>query len=162
MEMPLLRPITPADDPFLFELYSQSRAEELAAFPFTLAQRQAFLRMQFEAQSRGFRAQFPQAAFSLVLDGETGLPVGRFYVDRTAAEIRLIEITLLAQRRGAGLGSRLIRGLLDEAGQRGLPVRLSVVSNNRARSLYERLGFCLVDPQPGDDGVYLAMEWKRV
>ena len=53
----------------------------------------------------------------------------------------MIDIALLPDHRGRGIGARLLRDVLHEATAAGLPVRLSVERSNPARSLYERLGF---------------------
>ena len=75
-----LRPVVPEDGPFLYEVYASTRQEELAVLPWTEEQKQAFLRMQFEAQRKFYWESFPQADFLVVLrDGEAA---GRLYVDR--------------------------------------------------------------------------------
>jgi ribosomal protein S18 acetylase RimI-like enzyme len=51
----------------------------------------------------------------------------------------VIALSPEAQRRG--IGSQLIRELMEDARARGVPMRLSVLLNNPARGLYERLGF---------------------
>jgi ribosomal protein S18 acetylase RimI-like enzyme len=76
-------------------------------------------------------------------------------VDRTASEVRLVDISLLPAARGGGTGTHLICALLEEAAGAGRPVRLHVARGNPALRLYARLGF-RVD---GDDGMYLAMTW---
>ncbi len=58
--------------------------------------------------------------------------------------------------QGQGIGSRLLGSLLDQGARDGLPVRLSVQLDNRARRLYQRLGFVAL----ADDGLYQSMEWR--
>ena len=84
-------------------------------------------------------------------------PIGRLYVDRRTEEIRIIDIALLPEYRGKGVGSKLIRALLDEAEQERMPVRIHVERFNPALRLYRRLGFKVVE----DEGVYYLMEWAR-
>ena len=148
------RPIRPEDERFLFELYASTRAEELAQTPWDEAEKQAFLRMQFTAQHQYYQSQFTAAAFDIVLLHDR--PIGRLYVDRRADEIRLIDIALLPEQRNAGIGARLIQGLLAEAAQSGKPVRIHVEKFNLALRLYERLGFAPIE----DQGVYLLMQWS--
>lgn len=148
-----LRPITPGDEELLYRVYASTRTEELAPVPWGEEQKEAFLRMQFSAQHRYYQAQFPRAQYSvLLLDGR---PIGRLYVDRRADELRLLDIALLPEYRGAGLGGAMIRDLLAEAAGARLPVRIHVERFNRALGLYRRLGF----NQVGDTGVYYLMEW---
>jgi len=48
----------------------------------------------------------------------------------------------MPELQSRGLGTALMRDVIERAGGRGLPVRLSVVpANARAQRLYERLGF---------------------
>ena len=54
-----------------------------------------------------------------------------------------------------GVGSAALRQLLDGVGM--VPVRLSVLKVNRARSLYARLGFRVI----GSDSRRELMEWRR-
>ena len=148
------RPIAPEDEGFLFALYASTREAELAQTPWDEAEKHAFLRMQFTAQHQYYQSQFAAAAFDIVL--LHGRPVGRLYVDRRADEIRLIDIALLPEQRNAGIGTRLMQGLLAEAVQVGKPVRIHVEKFNPAMRLYERLGFAPVE----DQGVYLLMQWS--
>jgi ribosomal protein S18 acetylase RimI-like enzyme len=83
-----------------------------------------------------------------------GVPAGRMLVHRSDVEVVLVDISLLPERRGAGIGSALIRELVREGGQSGKPVRLHVNRENRARRLYERLGFGIIE----DAGAYFKME----
>src|SRR6185295_8487026 len=104
-----LRPATPDDEEFLCELYSSSRREELASWGWDSAQRDAFLTLQFNAQQAHFRNQFPRADHSIVL--VDGRAMGRMVVARMESEIRLADIALAPECRGAGIGTSLIRNL---------------------------------------------------
>ncbi len=148
-----LRPITPEDQELLVRIYASTRAEELAAVPWSEQEKDNFLRFQFDAQHKYYQEHFPRAAFDLILhDGE---PIGRLYVDRRASEIRLIDIALLPEHRGSGLGSEIMRDVLDEGRAAGKLVRIHVEHNNPAMRLYRRLGFKKIEEQ----GVYHLMEW---
>ena len=50
-------------------------------------------------------------------------------------------IVVAPQHQGRGLGTLVMRTLLREAQDRGVPLWLSVYQSNRARHLYARLGF---------------------
>jgi ribosomal protein S18 acetylase RimI-like enzyme len=120
--------------------------------PWADAAKEAFLRMQFSAQDAWYHDQMPDASYQVVLvDGE---PAGRLYVDRRDGEIRIVDIALLPQHRGRGLGTTLLREILAEADAAGKPVTIHVERFNRALGLYERLGFAQVD----DQGVYLLLQ----
>jgi ribosomal protein S18 acetylase RimI-like enzyme len=56
-----------------------------------------------------------------------------------------------AERRGQGIGSRLLTALEDEARRAGFKqMSLSVEIENPARQLYERLGYVFVRIDPGE------------
>jgi ribosomal protein S18 acetylase RimI-like enzyme len=148
-----LRPVEPADEEFLRTLYESTRQDELALLPWGPAQRAAFVDMQFRAQAASYQTDFPAAEFGVVLvDGEAA---GRLSVDRSGPVIEVLDIALLPDFRGAGTGTGLLTELLREASASERPVRLHVDTTNRARQLYERLGFRVVE----DLGVYLLLEW---
>ena len=149
-----LRPVSPADEAFLREVYSSTRTEELAQVPWDNEQKAAFLRMQFEAQDRYYHEVYPNGAFDLILiEGE---PAGRLYVNRGSDEVRIIDIAMLPAYRNRRIGTHLISALQAEAALARKPLRIHVERFNPAMRLYERLGF-----QPiADRGVYLFLEWK--
>ena len=134
-----LRPATPEDQPFLLEVYAQSRADELAATGWSEQEMGTFCLSQFEAQDTHYRTHYPTCEF-LVIE-RLGKPVGRLYRDRRPDEIRVVDIALLEAERGHGIGGRLMKDILTEAARDGLPVRIHVEKSNPARRLYDRLGF---------------------
>jgi GNAT superfamily N-acetyltransferase len=108
--------------------------------------------MQFDAQSRHYRGSFPEASYSVIcVDGTSA---GRLIVNRCADEIRIVDIALLPEFRGAGIGRELVERLLAEADSAELPVRCQVLAGNKARRFWERLGFVPAET----DGVYVPME----
>jgi ribosomal protein S18 acetylase RimI-like enzyme len=151
-----LRPAEAADAEFLFRVFASTRAPELALAGLPAAQIEALLRLQFRAQDEQYRAQHPGAEDSVVLvEGE---PAGRLRVARDGRVIVLLDIAILPEHRGRGLGRALVRELQDEAATFGVPLRLHVARTNPATALYLRLGFV---PDGGDD-VYQAMTWTGV
>jgi len=143
-----------ADQQFLCTLYASTREDEMRLVDWPEAQINAFLGMQFDAQHRYYREQFPAAAY-LVVEQE-GEAIGRIYVDRRADELRLIDIALIPEARNQGLGKALLMDLLDEGQAMGLPVRIHVERFNPAMHLYLRLGFAPIE----DQGVYQLLEWR--
>lgn len=83
-----------------------------------------------------------------------GVPAGRLYVHRGDAEIRIVDIALLPEHRGGGIGTALLEELLAEADTSGKSVTIHVERQNRALRFYERLGFSVAE----DKGVYLFLE----
>lgn len=177
------RPIEEADLPFLAELYASTRRDEVAQVPWSDEEKEAFLRWQFESQHQHYQTYYPECEF-LVIEavrenpkpgGEEGepsgtssiprtspasggtrrRPIGRLYLDRWDDEIRLVDIALLPEHRGSGLGTAILERVLAEGRQRGVAVSIHVEYNNPALSLYRRLGFRHVD----SNGVYYLMRW---
>ena len=148
-----LREVTPADEPFLREVYASTREDELAMVPWDAAQREAFLKFQFDAQHAHYRSQFPQANFQVILkDGER---TGRLYIDRHEPEIRILDITVLPQFRGKGIGSLLMKDLLAESMATGHPLRIWVEAFNPSQTLFRRLGFSVAQ----EDGFNQLLEF---
>jgi GNAT superfamily N-acetyltransferase len=150
-----LRPIQEEDMELLFRLYASTRAEEMAmVVDWTDEQKEAFLRMQFQAQHAWYREHYEGAQFDLLLIDEA--PAGRLYVHRREAEIRLMDIALLPEYRNTGIGSELLRELMEEAEAAGKPLTIHVEKYNPAMRLYLRLGFKPIE----DRGPYDLMEWR--
>jgi ribosomal protein S18 acetylase RimI-like enzyme len=148
----MLRPVEPGDRELLYRVYASTRAEELAGVRWDEAEKDAFLRAQFDAQDRWYREHYRQATYEvIVVDGE---PAGRLYVHRGDAEIRIVDIALLPEHRGNGVGTLLLGNLLAEADAAGKRVTIHVERLNPALRLYERLGFSVAE----DKGVYLFLE----
>lgn len=148
-----LRPARPDDETFLCELYCSTRHEEMASWGLDDSQ-QAFLKLQFTARQRHYETAFPDADHKIVLFDDRA--IGRTLVFRSAREIRLVDIALLPEHRGCGIGGVLVRALCDEAQAAGKPVTLHVAKTSRAARLYERLGFSIVGETGGD----YKMEWR--
>ena len=150
----MLRPEHAGDQEFLFALYASTRVKELELVPWTDSQKKDFLKMQFNAQSTHYHQHYPDAAYQIILSGQQ--PIGRLYVDRGPNEVHVIDIALLPEYRGGGIGGDLMRRLLVEAAEKQKPVRIYVESENPARRLYTRLGFRLLETNTP----YCLMEWK--
>jgi ribosomal protein S18 acetylase RimI-like enzyme len=149
-----LRPETTEDDEFLLALYASTRAAEMALTNWTADQKHEFVRWQFELQRRHYRLHYADAAFDvLTLDD---LPVGRRYALFRPNEIRLMEITIDPKCRGRGIGTRVVRNLLDDAQRLNVSVTLHVEPDNPALRLYQHLGFAVVEQR----GVNLFLEWR--
>jgi ribosomal protein S18 acetylase RimI-like enzyme len=149
------RPEQPEDEGFLRRLYASTRADEMALTGWDQAQTDAFLRMQFDLQRAHFHQHFSDASFlAVLLDGR---PVGRLYVHYAPRGTHLIDIALLPDHRGQGIGGWIVGNLIAEAARSGNPVTLYVEPYNRALRLYERAGFQVV--KRSDTNFF--MEWRR-
>jgi len=149
-----LRPEAADDTPLLFQLYASTREDELALTGWDAATCERFLQSQFNAQRVGYRSQFPEGEFDIVL--LDSVPTGRIVLNQTAHEIRLVDIVIAPSARNRGLGSALTQAVLDEAAKQNKPVRLHVIRHSPAVRLYQRFGFNKIN----EDGFHDEMECR--
>ena len=149
-----LRPVTAADRALLLEIYASSRSQELAAVPWTPEEKSAFLRQQFDCQDHHYRTAYEGAEFSIIVIN--GADAGRIIIHRGPVVLKLMDITLLDAWRGRGIGSGMIRQLMEAAEANGKTMRLWVEENNPAWRLYARLGFV----RTGEEfGPHRELQW---
>ena len=151
-----LRPETEKDVPFLRRLYISTRWEELAAIAdWTDAQKIAFLESQFAAQRSYYLSHYASAAYDVL--EQRGVPAGRLYLDRQADTLLIVDIALLSEWCGRGIGTALLEeAIFAEARLSGKGVTISVEKFNPAQRLYRRLGF----REYAEDDVYWFMHWS--
>ena len=143
-----------SDLPFLRELYASTRREEMALSGWPQEQIEEFLEQQFEAQHSHYMEHFAGADFDIITTKQKKAPIGRLYLEEREDEFRIIDIALLPEWRGKGVGGRLMTRILEKARAVGKAVRIHVEQNNPAMHLYKRLGFEKID----DHGIYHLME----
>lgn len=150
-----LRPVEPQDDEFLLTVYTSTRDEELSQVEWGEGQREAFLRQQFTAQREQYDGRFPDADYDVILlDGRT---VGRLWIGSDDEQMRLLDIALLPEAQNQGVGTALLKRLIEEARASGKKLRHMVfMLNPDAKRFYERLGFVGFE----EFGAYLHMEWR--
>jgi len=99
-----------------------------------------------------FAERFVPGEVSIVtVDGQD---VGWLQVDETKGEIHLKQMFLKPAWQRQGIGSQLLRDVIERGDRTGKPVRLSVVKINPALRLYERHGFLVTS----EDGFKFYME----
>lgn len=149
-----LRGETIDDLPFLERLYTSVRGAELEAMGWPEEVRRTFLASQFMFQTRHYADAYAGADFGIIVhDGE---PVGRLYLFRSAQELRVVDISLLPEWCGGGVGTALLRAVQAEAAAEGKMVSLHVDMTNPAQNLYRRLGFV----EAGTHGPSWRMVWR--
>jgi ribosomal protein S18 acetylase RimI-like enzyme len=150
-----LRAASTADLSALVDLYAETRAAEMAGVPWPEMAKRSFLEQQFQLQHRHYVLHYAEADF-MVLERD-GRVRGRYYLRRTAPEHLVVDISLLADCRGQGLGAALIQASQAEAAALGRGLGLHVArGNDGARRLYERLGFQACD---GGSDTHQRMRW---
>ena len=138
---------------FLCELYASTRWEEVLQAPWTDEQRYDFLKQQFEAQHKHYQSHYPHSNFLLIKD--RNINIGRLYIDRDENSICLIDIAFLPKFRKNGLGTILLKQILNEAQETNKKIVLHVEKFNPAYQWYLKLGFKQIE----DKGVHQYMEW---
>lgn len=133
-----LRAATAADIDFLTDVVIEATRDQGRLPPYF---DEAEYRAGFAEWTAEHIAEHDGASLTSVID-VGGRPIGRLRVVRTEDELELAGIQLLPSEQSAGIGSRIIADLFAEATAAGKPMTLSVEKDNeRARLLYERLGF---------------------
>ena len=94
----------------------------------------------------------------MVAANELGQIAGRVdEVGTDDTQIRLLDIGLFPEFQNRGVGTCLLKQLMDEAAQSKKALRHMVfMLNDNAYRFYERLGFKTIE----DLGGYKHMEWK--
>lgn len=144
-ECVVLRAETAADADFLYALFRCEALRVLALADLPEPVLEQLVAMQQRAQTQSYRAHYPQARRWVVeLDG---VAIGRLVEADQPGAIYIVDIAILPEAQGQGLGARALRPVLAEAGRRGLAVRAKVRFDNRASlALFDRLGFRVLDP----------------
>src|SRR5271163_2796512 len=120
-----LREAAPDDAQFLARLYRDTRRQEVAAWGWPPEQQEWFLGMQFDAQRQSYLAAFPRAIDHIIcLEGAT---VGRMLVAEEPAATYLVDIAVLEEYRNRGVGTGLLRELLQACEKQERPLRLQVL-----------------------------------
>jgi len=141
------RPAVADDAGFLYDLYADTRVAEFAALPPELAEE--LVRLQYRSRATCYAAAYDDLVEE-ILEKENGRPVGRILLSRTPDELRVVDIAVLRAERGQGIATRAIRRWSELAARAGLPLGLTVFTDNPALALYRRLGFSPVgSPEAG-------------
>ena len=108
-----------------------------------------------EEQKRVVELALAQKEASIIIVG--GLDAGWFQVSELADSIYLGQLYVVPGLQDRGIGTALVSGLKNKARQAGKTLTLDVTKNNRARALYERLGFQVL----GESEHKLKMRWQE-
>jgi len=139
------------DQEILFQIYASTRSEELALTNWTEEQKMSFLMMQFRSQQAYYIENYQQAQFQIIESNHQ--TIGRLYTSVMNKELRIVDITILPEFRGNGIGTKILESIFKEAQKQNQDVTIHVERNNPALKLYLRLGFSIIE----DKGVYLFL-----
>lgn len=149
-----LRPADAADQSFFLALYRTTRSDLLGmlADPRYI---DGLVATQQRQQTDGFRSLYPDAMYQVLeLDGT---PVGRLVTAVAGDALRVVDIAVVPQARGQGVGGEALRRVQQQAVREGRDVTLAVRRDNAgARRLYASLGFAV----EREDST-LQLRWRR-
>ncbi|MEX0429226.1 GNAT family N-acetyltransferase [Nocardioides sp. DS6] len=124
-------PLSPADLGWAWDVYTLTTRDHLLA---TLH--------PTEDEERDLRSELLRRGRAQAVLDEQGERVGLLEVTEDGDELTIRHLELLPSVQGKGLGTQVIRTVIDRAASEGRSVVLRVLRTNpRARALYERLGF---------------------
>ncbi len=146
--------IEDSDLPFLKEVYKSTRAAEMEMVDWPEQEKERFINQQFESQHSYYQQVYQDATFETICLGNE--PVGRLYLWESDRQIRIVDIALLPEFRNQGIGSRILKRLIEKSDLSSKVLCIHVEVYNQALSLYQRLGFEVKD----QTGVYHYMERK--
>lgn len=149
-----LRRVTGEDREFLLRVYAASREIELSVLPFDEAQKRAFCEHQLDAQTAYYEEKYADATHDLIIVGEE--PVGRAYVDRGDKLISILDLAVLTEHRKKGIGTHIVKSLVEEAALSGKRVGVYVETFNPSQKFFRELGFELIE----SDDMNLYFEWN--
>lgn len=156
-----LRPAGPGDADFVQMLFVSARERELAPLP--PATRDLLARHQHEAHQRGVAVTFPEARVMIVLGpatvaGTPGESVGMVVLAERPPVLWVVDLAVHPRCRNMGLGSAVLRRLMEDCRRRSWTLKGSVAPHNPARRLYARLGI----EELGLERGYVELAWKAV
>lgn len=101
------------------------------------------LKQQFNAQSIGYKSQFPSADGYVILFHK--LPIGRLMLNLNENTLLLVDIAITPSSQQKGLGTQIMCALIRYATSEKLELELSVSINNAtALAFYIKLGFKVI------------------
>jgi ribosomal protein S18 acetylase RimI-like enzyme len=141
--------ISPSDQSFIEKLYRSTREKELSITNWPEDQKQRFCIMQSIAQEADYKKNYKDASYQLILYKNKA--AGRLYLWETDKEIHIIDISLLPEFQGKGIGRQILTDIIQSAKEKNKIVALRVVPDNPAKKLYEKLGFNTISKEATRD-----------
>jgi len=138
-----LRPVVSDDSEFLFQVFRLSHGAGLD---------EQLVRLQLQARNDQYSSQYPGADHDVIVSGDES--IGYLYALRGPDAFALIDIALLPEYQGTGIGTQLVSELIELARAVNKPLCAHVLKHSPAWRLWQRLGF----RQVSDDGIYLGIE----
>jgi ribosomal protein S18 acetylase RimI-like enzyme len=156
-----LRPSRAEDEPFIRQLRGQIDSERLFMNYWHGEQvekvKTQLLDLQYSARHAHQNAIKARAETKENIIEMDSSPAGLFVVSGGRSELRLVEISLLPEWRGKGIGKIIITSTMQECTRTGRRLLLCVEKTNVAAiGLYHSLGFYNIE----DSMAHYVMEWS--
>jgi GNAT superfamily N-acetyltransferase len=139
------RPATAGDRAFVEEVYFATQRYIIEAL---------FGWRGADVEAAKFASIYDQPNTVIITEGTED--IGWMAVVRRKDEIVLQDLYIVESKQEQGIGAAILCDLIAEASHARVPLRLATAKMNRARSLYERLGFRII----GEDEYKFFMEYK--
>lgn len=158
--VPMFRRAETSDEPFLFELFVTSRERELLPLPAEFRDR--FARHQYDIFCAGIRDNYPGAdhfVLDMCLAEEDQIiiaPAGGIVFIEGDHSLLLIDLAIQPAHRNRGIGSAVLKIVMDRCRESKKAITASVTPYNPARRFYARHGF--IEKQTQAD--YIGIEWR--
>lgn len=134
------RPVADSDGPALFRLFQQVYADEIATLAVDAGTRDALASMQYVEQRMRVRAEFPDAV-DLAIECD-GTLCGRLLTVMRGGGIQLVQLCVLGDHRGRGIGTRAMHRLARIADEHRCQIWLPADAGSQdCRGFLERVGF---------------------
>ena len=144
--MPLdiqLRRRSEIDLEFFVELFSEMKNSELSLEMLPEKVKDQIISMQFHGFERSIYANYPNLIDEVII--YISKKAGRLLLHKDENSIRIINISLLNDFRNLGIGSAILRDIVEEANKTRKSILLEVDKINPAMHLYARLGFKIIE-----------------
>lgn len=133
------RPSVAQDSTMMLELYASTSQDELDQLGWSLGHQRTFVIMQAQTEEWNRARLYPgMDRLTICVDD---LQVGRLLVCLRRGVLHLVDISLLPRYRGLGIGTRLVREVIEEAGKARVPVTIKVLKDSISFRIADQLGF---------------------
>jgi ribosomal protein S18 acetylase RimI-like enzyme len=140
-----LRPARPEDFDYCARLYFDGMDDIIKE-----------LNLNVDAQIAGFRQRWDVGQVRIITLDETDIGWLQSFAEHDA--LFLGQLFVDSPLRRQGIGTQVVKGLIEEATRAGRALTLGVVKTNPARRLYERLGFRTTHDD--ERKFYMRHDWR--
>ncbi len=107
-----------------------------------------------KVQDDFFAESWKSKTHEILLNGNS--ETGYCSVEQLSDYIVVHELVLLPEFQRKGIGSKILREVMEEAKAKNIPVKLQVLKENQAQHLYRKLGF----KDTGSTDTHIQMEFS--